>query len=136
MKTLMLVLAVVLMPLEGLAQSGVRCVDANGNVHYGRQPPPGVTCNATSEVSIPNAPIPSKADSALAIANCKAAVLEELKAPATARFARHASYDPSEAFAVVGEVDSQNSYGALMRGVYGCRMIGARVDKVEISTRR
>lgn len=71
----------------------------------------------------------------VAIRNCKAAVLEELKAPATARFGS-ASYDPVQEWAVIGDVDAQNSYGALVRGTFGCKMDGVAVRHVTIATRR
>ena len=38
------------------SQSAVRCVDANGNVHYGSQLPPGVICKSQSAVPMSSAP--------------------------------------------------------------------------------
>ena len=59
------------------------------------------------------------------IMNYQEHVKENLKAPASARFEREptitASFDPEKKMAMLqasGEVDAQNSYGALIRGDY------------------
>jgi hypothetical protein len=129
----MVLAAVLATPIQGFAQA-VRCVDAKGRVYYGDQVPAGVTCVNQSEFGPAKAPPMSKQDEATAIKNCKEAVRQRLKAPGTARFVS-AHYVSGE-FAVVGEVDSQNSYGALVRGTYGCKMDGVVATEANVYTRR
>jgi hypothetical protein len=119
------------------AQQLYRCVDPAGNVSWGfaATAPAGLKCDV---VTVPPAGPPPAADapnSPTAIARCKAAVLSRLKAPGTARFVS-GSYHPGQTWAVVGEVDAQNTYGALVRSTYGCQMRGGLVVDVEIATRR
>lgn len=54
---------------------------------------------------------------------CKEAVLKILKAPASAKFPKFsdASYSvPGGIYFLQGDVDSQNSYGALLRSPFSC----------------
>ncbi|MBW4617758.1 MAG: hypothetical protein KME17_00015 [Cyanosarcina radialis HA8281-LM2] len=53
---------------------------------------------------------------------CKSAVLDSLKSPASARFSKgpHTMEIFIGIYAVIGGVDAQNSYGALLRNKYFC----------------
>lgn len=60
---------------------------------------------------------------ALLTSACKEAVLGVLKAPATAKFPTVTKpvYNPKGfVYVISGKVDSQNSYGALVRGTFYC----------------
>ena len=56
-----------------------------------------------------------------AIAQCEAAIEERLKAPATAEFQSTAV--GSGTWTVTGVVDSENSFGAMVRASYQCSVI-------------
>ena len=69
----------------------------------------------------------------LMIRICKAAIADRLKAPATA------TYDLSVIgrFKVGGDVDAENSYGALVRGYGGCEFsLNGHLEDVFVTTRR
>lgn len=54
---------------------------------------------------------------------CKKSVLKILKSPASAKFPRlgNATYvQPGGVYLISGDVDSQNSYGALLRSMFSC----------------
>lgn len=64
---------------------------------------------------------------AQAIQKCRAEVLKSLKAPATAKFSgEHTIPDDAGGFEVTGNVDSQNSFGALLRSTWLCNSSPAR----------
>lgn len=53
--------------------------------------------------------------------DCQRRIMDKLKSPATARFPDPAwSGTESTGYAVSGVVDSENSFGALIRAHYGC----------------
>lgn len=57
--------------------------------------------------------------------SCIDAATDLLKAPATAQFAEEADVDISQFglnYTVVGAVDSENSFGALIRNTYTCQV--------------
>lgn len=51
---------------------------------------------------------------------CREFVEKRLKAPATAEFGGEATTHSGQSFTVAGHVDSQNSFGALIRSNYTC----------------
>ena len=55
-------------------------------------------------------------------AQCRGAVKDKLKAPATAKFSDESvtGSDPDSVWFVSGAVDSQNSFGALIRSSFEC----------------
>lgn len=57
---------------------------------------------------------------------CEEFVREQLKAPATATFSNEETsrYPGSDLILVTGDVDAQNSYGALLRNDYNCLVDG------------
>jgi len=63
------------------------------------------------------APDPTKAASAA----CRAEVVKQLKAPATARWSGETVVVGGPDPRVQGYVDAQNSFGALLRLTYSCR---------------
>lgn len=64
---------------------------------------------------------PVVADTAAAKQKCHNAVLKWLKAPATAQFSGDKVVsDPAGGYEVVGNVDSQNGFGAMLRSTYTC----------------
>lgn len=65
-----------------------------------------------------------------AIAQCEAAIEERLKAPATAEFDSTAS--GSGTWIVVGTVDSENGFGAMVRSSFQCSVI---IDNEEDTAR-
>lgn len=58
-----------------------------------------------------------------AIAACRKAVKEQLKAPATAQFIEEKTDDFNSYIEVTGAVDSQNSFGALLRNRFECHAV-------------
>lgn len=56
-----------------------------------------------------------------AISQCESAIEERLKAPTTAEFNSTATGDGT--WTVVGTVDAQNSFGAMIRSAYQCSVI-------------
>lgn len=65
-----------------------------------------------------------------AIAQCEAAIREKLKSPSTAEFDSTAT--GSGTWTVVGTVDAENSFGAMMRSSFQCSVI---IDNVEDTAR-
>lgn len=65
-----------------------------------------------------------------AIAQCEAAIKEKLKAPSTAEFESTATGGGT--WTVVGTVDAENSFGAMLRSSYQCSVI---IDNVEDTAR-
>lgn len=60
------------------------------------------------------------------IATCKQAILGILKAPSTAKFSSPKAtlyHKEGQVYVNTGFVDSQNSYGAMLRSEYGCKSI-------------
>lgn len=53
---------------------------------------------------------------------CEAWVLDQLVSPASARFSNETWFDTDNP-EVVGEVDSQNGFGALLRSEFHCSMV-------------
>src|SRR6478672_3630782 len=53
---------------------------------------------------------------------CEAWVLDQLVAPASAKFSSEQWFDGASA-AVIGNVDSQNSFGAMLRSGFHCDMV-------------
>ena len=52
---------------------------------------------------------------------CETFVKKQLKAPATAKFSEESAAKVSDAeYTVAGSVDSQNSFGALLRSTFAC----------------
>ena len=76
----------------------------------------------------------TEAEQQQAIRFCQERVLSQLKAPGTAHFVT-GFYSEGKRL-VVGEVDAQNSYGALLRGTYGCDMDGVISKNADIFTRK
>ncbi|WP_433065494.1 PKD domain-containing protein [Dactylosporangium sp. CS-033363] len=74
----------------------------------------------TEHPDVPAAAVP---DRSLAVEVCQRAVLQNLKAPATARFVP-GQVDTAEnrTFRVSGAVDAQNSFGALIRTSFDCNV--------------
>jgi len=63
----------------------------------------------------------SKSPSRTATNNCEGFVRERLKAPATAKFSNEKIIAiDGKLYIVTGDVDSQNSYGAMLRSNYNC----------------
>ncbi len=64
------------------------------------------------------------ADRATAIELAQKAVLNKLKAPRTTHLCEetHVVSNESQAFVVTGYVDAQNSFGAMLRNQYVCKM--------------
>lgn len=65
-----------------------------------------------------------------AIAQCEAAIEERLKAPATADFNSTATGDGT--WTVIGTVDAENGFGAMIRSSYQCSVI---IDEEEDTAR-
>jgi hypothetical protein len=84
-------------------------------------------------VSMPAPSVHADVDRAQAIRVCQAAVLGRLKAPRTARFVS-ADYAYWREWTVEGEVGAENTYGAMIRGIYRCNMIGLEIKDVQIYT--
>jgi len=53
---------------------------------------------------------------------CEAWVLDQLVSPASAKFSSEQWFDTDNP-EVVGDVDSQNSFGALLRSSFSCSMV-------------
>ena len=51
---------------------------------------------------------------------CRQAVRDQLKSPATAQFSGEKVVSDGDGFEVVGDVDSQNSFGAMLRSTFTC----------------
>lgn len=71
-------------------------------------------------------PVKSIPSNAMLKEACKKAVLSILKAPGSAKFPKFsdASYSaPGGIYFIQGEVDSQNSYGALLRSPFSCTTV-------------
>ncbi len=61
----------------------------------------------------------------IARSKCERAIKDRLKAPATAKFEMtQAGRNDRGTYAVIGYVDAENSYGAMLRSVYGCELAG------------
>lgn len=75
---------------------------------------------ATTTTATPSASSPTPDPAALAIQRCRTEVLKWLKAPATARWSGEHTTPDGDGFEVTGSVDSQNSFGALLRSTYLC----------------
>lgn len=54
---------------------------------------------------------------------CRNSVKDQLKAPATAQFSDEQASGVGDTWAVTGSVDSENSFGALIRNTYTCDAI-------------
>lgn len=68
---------------------------------------------------------PEKPSSSMAIIVCERAVKEQLKAPSTAKFSgSYATAKSGGGYRVEGNVDSQNSFGAMIRARYVCESSG------------
>jgi hypothetical protein len=83
------------------------------------------TCLGASVAAFADEPRTPEAAAVVAVEACHAGLRAALKTPATARFdekptvtRRYGGYP--WAFDVVGSVDSQNSFGALLRLPFGC----------------
>jgi cytochrome c biogenesis protein ResB len=55
-----------------------------------------------------------------ATANCEGFVKVRLKAPSTAKFSNEATSVNGRLYTVTGDVDAQNSFGAMLRNRYSC----------------
>lgn len=72
----------------------------------------------------------------MAYIRCKRAVEEKLKAPATAKFLEHsrssikrvAGDERGDMYEVVSYVDSQNSFGAMLRTSFTCQIVHAKAN--------
>lgn len=65
-----------------------------------------------------------------AIAQCEAAIKDRLKAPSTAKFESSATGDVT--WTVIGTVDAENSFGAMVRSSFQCSVI---IDNVKDTAR-
>lgn len=59
---------------------------------------------------------------ALADSSCRAAVLNRLKTPATAKFSENLAFQSDSIWAASGAVDAENLFGAMVRHRYSCDM--------------
>ncbi|MFF5791087.1 hypothetical protein ACFY5D_03465 [Paeniglutamicibacter sp. NPDC012692] len=57
-----------------------------------------------------------------AIYACELMVKDQLKAPASAKFSQQSASGAGTSWASRGTVDSQNSFGAMIRTTYSCKM--------------
>jgi hypothetical protein len=55
-----------------------------------------------------------------ATASCEGFVKERLKAPSTAKFSNEVTGVNGRLYTVTGDVDAQNSFGAMLRSKYNC----------------
>jgi hypothetical protein len=86
-------------------------------------PSPGSTATLSeSAKASATASSASKDDLATAMPMCQRFVTKVLKAPATARYGAATSSFSDGWFRVAGDVDAQNSFGALLRSSYTCYM--------------
>lgn len=76
-------------------------------------------CNILSAVGHNSAPSESGMQSTATVA-CRTAVKDQLKAPRTAKFSDESVSGSSGAYIVVGNVDAENSFGALVRSGFRC----------------
>jgi hypothetical protein len=53
---------------------------------------------------------------------CRSAVTDELRSPGTAKFSNEQATSEGDSWTVVGTVDSENGFGALLRSDYGCNL--------------
>lgn len=66
-----------------------------------------------------------------AIRMCEESLSEKLKAPSTAEFSgQSATSTGSDAWAVSGEVDAQNGFGAMVRSSWACDMRWDSADEI------
>ncbi len=73
------------------------------------------------------------ADEKAAIELCHAAVRAVLKTPSVAQFPNdRLSYQGAGMYSVSGSVDSQNSFGAMLRMEYGCGAVGGMIDSLTV----
>lgn len=63
---------------------------------------------------------PDYGDEYGAVDVCHQAVKDLLKAPSTAKFSDDVAVPSGTGWTVTGSVDSQNSFGAMIRGAYSC----------------
>jgi hypothetical protein len=84
---------------------------------------------------------PHEPSATMAFVQCNKAVSYKLKAPSTAEFGSYTDSDVipfdtvtnkdgsmSKTFIVSGTVDAQNSFGAMIRNTYTCKIIGLPND--------
>ncbi len=67
----------------------------------------------------------AKDDSIAAYNACKGYVKAHLKAPSTAKFSNPDFYGSGTRWIVKGDVDAQNSFGAMIRNQYRCEITGS-----------
>lgn len=80
-----------------------------------------LTACSTAGDSDTGGPRPDKEDGTMAEVMCEEFVKDQLKAPATAEFSHQQHRETGEQrWDVTGTVDSENSFGALIRGSYRC----------------
>ncbi len=74
--------------------------------------------------------------SASATAGCEELVKDRLKAPSTAEFSGESADGSAGSYTVTGDVDSQNSFGAMLRSHFTCTVHSSgnewKLDDMEI----